>query len=256
MNKGAGHESLMDTNIAKDTWDRLARENVMYFIASNRSDWTEEDFFKTGREAASRLLQQMRPRTGAGTSMCDVGCGVGRLAFAFAPQFERVVGLDVSPEMIKRADRFQKEHGVTNTQFLVSNGADLREIPDSSQDLVVSHLVFLHLASRQLIKRYLHEFSRVLKTGAPAFFDLSVVPEGATGKILYSMKEVRDRLYRKIYLLCGPSLGTHSPAVRGKRVRLRWLKSALEEAKLDLVFINLPDNWTESALTQVVCRKL
>ena len=256
MNKGAEQRSWMDTNIAKDTWDRLARQNVMYFIASNRSDWTEDDFFETGREAASRLLRQMRPRTGAGTSMCDVGCGVGRLAFAFAAHFERVVGLDVSPEMIKRAGCFQKEHGVTNTQFLVSNGADLREIPDSSQDLVVSHLVFLHLASRQLIRCYLQEFSRVLKTGGQAFFDLSVVPEGIRGNILYSMKEVRDRLYREIYLFCGPSLWTRSPAVRGKRVRLRWLKTALEEAKLDLVFIDLPDNWTESALTQVVCRKL
>ena len=96
----------------------------------------------------------------------------------------------------------------------------------------------------------------MLKTGATAFFDLSVVPEGTTGKILYGMKEVRDPLYRGIYLLFGPSLGTRSPAVRGKRVTLRWLKTALEEAKLDLVVINLPDNWTESALTQVVCRKL
>jgi ubiquinone/menaquinone biosynthesis C-methylase UbiE len=256
LNQGATPKTCTDANIAKETWNRLARQNAMYFIASNRSDWTEDDFFETGRQAASRMLEQMQPRTGPGTSMCDVGCGVGRLALAFAPYFERVVGLDVSPEMIERAVRFQKEHGVTNTQFFVSNGADLQEIPDSSQDLVVSHLVFLHLTSRQLIKCYLREFSRVMKTGALAFFDLSVVPESVKGKVLYSMKEMRDPVYRELYLFFGPSLGTHSPAVRGKRVTAHWLKTALEEANLDLVSINLPDNWTESALTQVICRKL
>lgn len=255
MNQATWYKTRMDTDLAKETWDRLARQNAMYFIASNRPDWTEEDFFETGRQAASRMLGQVQPRTGPGTSMCDVGCGVGRVALAFAPYFERVVGLDVSKEMIERALCFQKEHGVTNTQFLVSSGADLREIPNASQDLVVSHLVFLHLTSRRLIKRYLQEFSRVLKPGAPAFFDLSVVPEGIRGKLLYSMKEIRDPLYRVIYRFYGSRVGTHSPAVRGKRVTLRWLKGALNEAKLDLVSMNLPDNWTESALTQVVCRK-
>lgn len=253
MNQGAAHKT--DANIAKETWNHLARRNAMYFIASNRSDWTEDDFFETGRQAASRMLGQVQPRTGAGTSMCDVGCGVGRLSLAFAPHFEQVVGLDVSPEMIERAVCFQKEYGITNTQFLASNGADLREIPDSSQDFVVSRLVFLHLTSRQLIRSYLLEFSRVLKSEAPAFFDLAVVPEGMRGKVLYGMKEVRDHFYRQIYSFSGPSVETDSPAVRGKRVTLGWLKRTLKEANLNLVCMNLPDNWTESALTQVVCRK-
>jgi len=256
MNQPVQDKSSVEAGIARETWDGLARKNAMHFIASNRPLWTQEEFFETGRQAACRLLQKARPRTGPGTSMCDVGCGIGRLAFAFSPHFDRIIGIDVSPEMIDRAVSIQDEHDITNTQFLVGNGADLREIPDGSQDLVVSHLVFLHLTSRVLIAHYLQEFSRVLKRGAPAFFDLSVVPAGIKNKVLFGTKEVRDHLYRSIYRFYGPSVGTRSPAVRGKRVTLEWLKTELKKAGLELVDIALPDNWADSALTSVICRKV
>jgi len=257
MSKVEQSRTQLETGIARETWNHLARENAMHFIASNRSEWKEEEFFETGREMASRLLHEMRPRTGAGTSMCDVGCGIGRLAFAFASYFERVIGLDVSPEMIDRAVWYQKQYHMANVLFRVSNGVDLREVPDSSQDLVVSHLVFLHLTSPELMDQYFHEFSRVLKRGAPAFFDLATVPPGWKGLVLYRIKEVRDRLYRDIYRVRGPRVGTRSPAVRGKRVTVRWLTTALQKASLDLLSISVRDNsWAGSALTSVICKRL
>jgi len=256
MNLPVEHKARIEAGIARETWDSLARENAMHFIASNRPQWTQEEFFETGRHAASRLLQQARPRTGPGTSMCDVGCGIRRLAFAFSSYFERIVGIDVSPEMIDRATSFRNEHGITNAQFFVGSGADLQGIADASQDLVVSHLVFLHLTSRALIAQYLLEFSRVLKHGAPAFFDLSVVPAGIKNKVLFGTKEIRDHLYWNVYRFLGSSVGTRSPAVRGKRVTLDWLTAELEKARLKLTDISLPDNWTDSALTSVICRKV
>lgn len=246
----------METGIARETWNYLARENAMHFIASVRSEWTEEDFFESGCEMATRLLQQVRPRTGAGTSMCDVGCGIGRLAFAFASHFERVIGLDISPEMIDRAVWHQKRLHIDNIEFRVSNGTNMGEVPDSSQDLIVSHLVFLHLTSRELIERYFQEFSRVLKVGAPAFFDLATVPPGWKGSVLYCIKELRDRLYRDIYWVRGPSVRTRSPAVRGKRVTVRWLTTTLQKNSLDLLSTSVRDNsWGGTALTSVICER-
>lgn len=246
----------VETDIARNTWNHLARENAMHFIASVRSDWREEDFFESGREMATRLLQQVRPRTGTGTSMCDVGCGIGRLTFAFASHFERVIGLDVSPEMIDRAIWYQKRLHIDNVEFRVSNGVDMRDVHDSSQDLVISHLVFLHLTSRELMKKYFQEFSRVLKQGALAFFDLASVPLGWKGSVLYCIKEVRDQLFRELYRVRGLGLGTRSPAVRGKRVTVRWLTMNLQKTNLDVLSTSVRDNsWAGAAVTSVFCKR-
>jgi hypothetical protein len=134
---------------------------------------------------------------------------------------------------------------------------DMGEVPDSSQEFVVSHLVFLHLTSREFMKQYLQDFSRVLKQGAPAFFDLATVPLGWRGLVLYRIKEVRDRLYRNLYWFRGPSIGTRSPAVRGKRVTVQWLTATLRKANLDLLSTGVRDSsWAWTALTSVICKRL
>ena len=31
-------------------WDKRARENARFYVASDRQDWTDEEFFQSGRQ--------------------------------------------------------------------------------------------------------------------------------------------------------------------------------------------------------------
>ncbi|MEI4771555.1 methyltransferase domain-containing protein [Psychrobacillus sp. FJAT-51614] len=49
--------------------------------------------------------------------MLDLGCGTGQLAFRFTDWFERIVGIDTEPEMLKEAIRLEKEFRVENLEW-------------------------------------------------------------------------------------------------------------------------------------------
>ncbi|MBL6082243.1 class I SAM-dependent methyltransferase [Belnapia sp. T18] len=55
------------------------------------------------------------------SGLLDLGCGIGRLAAALAPQAAKVTGLDVSPGMIAAAR--QRCGGYGNLRFAVSSGS-------------------------------------------------------------------------------------------------------------------------------------
>ena len=75
----------------------------------------------------------------------DLGCGIGRLAAALAPQAAEVMGLDVSPGMIVAAR--QRCGGYGNLRFAVSSGHDLAGVADVSCDLVLAVDVFPYLVA-------------------------------------------------------------------------------------------------------------
>ena len=65
--------------------------------------------------------------------MVDVGCGSGQATKMFQPFFERIVGVDVSPEQIKQAN---KQNKYTNIEFLQGQAENL-PIEDRSVDLIL-----------------------------------------------------------------------------------------------------------------------
>lgn len=82
-----------------------------------------------------RLLQRIGAREGHG--VLDVGCGAGELALAIARARPggRIVGVDVSPELVAAASRRGEGHG--NASFIEADAASWRD-PDFAPDLVVS----------------------------------------------------------------------------------------------------------------------
>ena len=49
----------------------------------------------------------------------DFGCGSGRLSYWIAPRVKKVVGLEISPEMIELAE---KHRTAENAEFMVYDG--------------------------------------------------------------------------------------------------------------------------------------
>jgi len=90
--------------------------------------------------------------------------------------FERVIGVDVSEQMIEKANINRSTLGIKNCEFLVNNGVDLSIIPDQSVDFCFSYLTLQHCPSGRQVLHYIREFSRVLKSDGVALFQFRVAP--------------------------------------------------------------------------------
>jgi arsenite methyltransferase len=99
-----------------------------------------------------------------GESVLDIGCGGGVdslvAAFMVGP-LGKVVGIDISPEMIRRANNNLQKTGLKNVRFQEFSG-EVLPFPDNSFDVVISNGVF-NLSPDKL--GALQEADRVLKVG-------------------------------------------------------------------------------------------
>jgi ubiquinone/menaquinone biosynthesis C-methylase UbiE len=92
----------------------------------------------------------------------DIGCGTGRLLLRLLPRVELGIGVDLAPEMIKRAGEIAREQGLQDRlQFLVGDAYAL-PFEDEQFDLVVSTCVLFLLPDPS---KGMLEAMRVLKKG-------------------------------------------------------------------------------------------
>ena len=89
----------------------------------------------------------------------DFGCGPGFFTIELAKSAKSVVAVDVSPEMLKKAQNKAKKSRVENVQFLQSDGKTL-QLEEISVDLILLMTVFHEVGDGATV---LKEFSRVLK---------------------------------------------------------------------------------------------
>src|SRR2546427_8043452 len=66
----------------------------------------------------------------------DVATGTGNTALALAPHVRRVVGLDLTREMLDVARRITKERGIENADWVLGD-ASMLPFPDETFDLYV-----------------------------------------------------------------------------------------------------------------------
>ena len=101
---------------------------------------------------------------GEGETLLDIGSGGGLdclVAARMVGPEGKVVGLDLSPEMISRAKENLQASGLTNVTFLEWSGGTL-PFPENSFDLVISNGVINLVPDKQKVLR---EIARVLKPG-------------------------------------------------------------------------------------------
>jgi SAM-dependent methyltransferase len=175
-------EDRLETTLRsmRDDWDRRARENARYFVATHRADWTDEDFFASGeQELYHSILNDMgnvcHGQDPATMRVLEIGCGAGRVTRALARVFGEVHAVDVSGEMVSRAREALAD--VSNAFVYQNNGMDLSVVPNLPFDFAFSVIVFQHIPSRGVIENYFREISRLLRPGALFKVQVQGLPE-------------------------------------------------------------------------------
>jgi SAM-dependent methyltransferase len=143
-------------------WRRVATLDPLYAVASwpeKLGSWTKEEFYAVGDsdwEDFRRQLGQYWPEFG-GTCV-EIGCGAGRITQALARDFDRVVALDASDDMIALA----REVVGPNVEF---HRVERIEVPlaDGSADAIFTCHVLQHLDGIAFVEQYLAEAVRVLR---------------------------------------------------------------------------------------------
>jgi SAM-dependent methyltransferase len=102
---------------------------------------------------------------GEDTEVLDIGCGIGRLLVALAPRVKQAVGIDVSMEMVKAAQK--RCAALENVSVLKGDGYGLLGLSDSSFDLAIAvdSFPYLRQSGFELVQRFVAESARVLRPG-------------------------------------------------------------------------------------------
>lgn len=150
-------------------WDARARENAKYYVQTEKSDWTDEEFYASGRRTVEEeiltdminICQGLEPKQ---MRVIEIGCGAGRVTAALADLFGEVHAVDVSGEMVRQARAALASR--PNAHVYQNNGMDLSVIPAGDGfDFAFSSIVFQHIPSRDVIENYVREVHRLLKPG-------------------------------------------------------------------------------------------
>ncbi len=153
--------------------------------------------------------------------MLEIGCGLGRITRVLAARAARVVALDVSDEMLRRAAALNPQLG--NVSWMLGDGVTLHGCAEASIDACVSVVVLQHVP-REVTLGYVRELGRVLRPGGWAALQVSDDP---------AIHRPRPGLVPRLRALAGRApRGQRHPAWLGCAVGLPRLTEAAEGAGL------------------------
>jgi SAM-dependent methyltransferase len=211
-------------------WDDAARANAAWYVDTSL-DFDHPDmerFFATGRTIVSEAFDGSPVQPPGRAHAIEIGSGLGRVCLALATRFDRVTGIDISPEMVRRARELVQDPKIS---FVVGNGTTLDGIPDGSMDLVLSFTVFQHIPRVDVIEGYLLEAARVLRPGGLLVCQWN--NGGAT--IPWAIRRRTLDLSRRLGVRAEEHRRRNEPEFQGSRVSLRRMKGVLDRGGMELV---------------------
>jgi ubiquinone/menaquinone biosynthesis C-methylase UbiE len=150
-------------------------------VAANYSRAT----FHTSAERLQEVLDLGQPQKG--DLVLDVATGTGNTAFALAPHVRRVIGLDLTREMLDQARRITAERGIPNVDWVLGDAA-LLPFADETFDLYTVRAAPHHFPD---VDTFMAEALRVLKPGRDAVF-VDCAPPLPARDVLHDVEVRRD----------------------------------------------------------------
>jgi ArsR family transcriptional regulator len=123
----------------------------------------------------------------------DLGCGTGLVTAEFASAAERVIGVDISPEMVRHA----RQKRIAHSSFVVADAFSL-PFSDSAFDVVLSRGVLLSHYGEIHAETLLREIARVVVRGGIGIFDYlnasgaTLFPHMAVEKTFFEKNQIRS----------------------------------------------------------------
>lgn len=136
-----------------------ARRAVAYFT-ENAARWDEIRALHIADSEVERTLFGLLPRGGI-ESLLDLGTGTGRMLAVMAPAAQRLVGIDLSREMLEVARANLERAGLRHWQVRQGDLYQL-PLPSAAFDVAVMHQVLHYLEDPE---DALEEAGRVLRPG-------------------------------------------------------------------------------------------
>jgi ubiquinone/menaquinone biosynthesis C-methylase UbiE len=120
---------------------RRLRKSEGYF-ASVAGDWERIRKSYFDDRVTSLSIEKLLPRD---LTLADIGCGTGSLTFELARFARKVIGVDSSHEMLRRARAIAKERDLENVEFRQGDALEL-PLPSRSVDAAFCVMVLHFLA--------------------------------------------------------------------------------------------------------------
>jgi SAM-dependent methyltransferase len=121
--------------------------------------------------ATAEIVEDLRScgMLGAGRRIVDVGCGIGRILAAIAPDVAEAVGIEVSAAMLAEARK--RCAGLKNITLALGSGLDLAPCSTEAFDLVlfVDSFPYIVASGPAAVVANLREARRVLRPGSRLF---------------------------------------------------------------------------------------
>jgi len=136
------------------------KEKVERYFKETAHKWDEirKDYYDENLREI--VIQKANIKTG--NIVLDVGCGTGFLSLGVAKavgEYGKVVGVDISEEMMKKAKENLSKVGVSNIEFRMGDAENI-PLEDNSVDAVVGNMVLHHCPNPESA---IKEMVRVLK---------------------------------------------------------------------------------------------
>jgi SAM-dependent methyltransferase len=208
-------------------WDERAKENAAWYVDTSLSfdDPDMEQFWQQGERIVEIALDDRPARApGRHELAVEIGSGLGRNCKALAARFDHVVGVDIAPEMVRRATEL-----VPSATFELVDGASLAPVASASADFVFSFTVFQHIPDVAVIERYIEEAGRVLRPGGVFAFQWNNEAGHRRWKARRTLLTALQRtgLRRERY-------ARHAPQFLGSKVPIERVEQALARGGLEL----------------------
>ena len=215
-------------------WDDLAHIDPMWAIASDptkqHGKWQTDEFFATGRKRIQHMFHIANESgiTITGGVCLDFGCGAGRFTQALAEHFEECYGVDISPQMIELANRFNRFGD--QCKYILNQKNDLEIFPDEHFDFVYTSEVLQHMPP-ELMEPYLVEFVRVLRRDGILIFEVptqKLVQDTGSIRLQHLPKVHPKRVWNKLKsILIGHDKATRYHRLRRLGIPKTWLYERL-----------------------------
>lgn len=207
-------------------WESRAQLNAAWYVDTTLEfeDPDMERFFEGGERTISTVLDSSPRLPPASGTAIEIGSGLGRMCLALSRRYERVVGLDISEGMARRARDLVRDRRIS---FVVTDGSTLSALADASADLLFSFTVFQHIPDRTVVDRYILEIGRVLKPGGLLILQWNNQPNAWRWALRRRAARLLDRLGVQ-----KDRYGRFAAPFMGSRIPFRRIRRSLNAANL------------------------